>query len=341
MRNASTVYRPSRWSAEWEGPSTNTTADGRPSSPRSRGRAQRRQRGQARGHPPRNRLAAARGLRQLDPRPRRCSKIPGPARACGREDVLHDDATANTPTGPREGLPDTKIGRFPPELDDEATRTAEFVISMKNDWSVSSRSSSAWSVVVESRHCGEVLLGRSFGWYSSDAVALVASAAISFRGSDCRSAASFKSAAASRYTLPLRFSECEDNHIQASACALLKRLIEPEETRHAQDRFCRAVHLDRWPHIHTPLPCWPSSSHRASPDHARRCLQLEEDRPRHLRPSRVAPREPWDTPSWERARGTAKTAVAVGRHDWERGECFGVSFVERRLLCRSRRRRWP
>ena len=48
--------------------------------------------------------------------------------------VLHDDAAREYAYGPARGLPDTKIGRFPPELDDEATKDGWFVVSMKNDW---------------------------------------------------------------------------------------------------------------------------------------------------------------------------------------------------------------
>ena len=48
--------------------------------------------------------------------------------------VLHDDAAREYAYGPARGLPDTKIGRFPPELDDEAAKDGWFVVSMKNDW---------------------------------------------------------------------------------------------------------------------------------------------------------------------------------------------------------------
>jgi hypothetical protein len=36
--------------------------------------------------------------------------------------------------GPARGLPDTKIGTFSPELDNEAKQKGWQVISMKNDW---------------------------------------------------------------------------------------------------------------------------------------------------------------------------------------------------------------
>jgi phosphoglycolate phosphatase-like HAD superfamily hydrolase len=48
--------------------------------------------------------------------------------------VLHDDAKREYAYGPARGLPDTKVGTFPPALDDEATRQRWVVISMKNDW---------------------------------------------------------------------------------------------------------------------------------------------------------------------------------------------------------------
>jgi len=48
--------------------------------------------------------------------------------------VLHDDAAREYAYGPARGLPDTRIGRFPPELDDEAAKEGWFVVSMKNDW---------------------------------------------------------------------------------------------------------------------------------------------------------------------------------------------------------------
>jgi phosphoglycolate phosphatase-like HAD superfamily hydrolase len=48
--------------------------------------------------------------------------------------VLHDDATREYAYGPANGLPDTKVGAFPPALDDEAKKKGWVVISMKNDW---------------------------------------------------------------------------------------------------------------------------------------------------------------------------------------------------------------
>ncbi len=48
--------------------------------------------------------------------------------------VLHDDGAREYAYGPAQGLPDTKIGRFPPELYDEATKDGWIVVSMKNDW---------------------------------------------------------------------------------------------------------------------------------------------------------------------------------------------------------------
>lgn len=48
--------------------------------------------------------------------------------------VLHDDAEREYAYGPARGLLETKIGRFPPELDAEAQRRGWPVISMKNDW---------------------------------------------------------------------------------------------------------------------------------------------------------------------------------------------------------------
>jgi hypothetical protein len=48
--------------------------------------------------------------------------------------VLHDDAAREYAYGPAQGLPDTKIGSFPPALYDEAKKNSWTVISMKNDW---------------------------------------------------------------------------------------------------------------------------------------------------------------------------------------------------------------
>ena len=48
--------------------------------------------------------------------------------------VLHDDGEREYAYGPAQGLPDTKIGRFPPELYDEAKKDGWIVVSMKTDW---------------------------------------------------------------------------------------------------------------------------------------------------------------------------------------------------------------
>jgi phosphoglycolate phosphatase-like HAD superfamily hydrolase len=48
--------------------------------------------------------------------------------------VLHDDSAREYSYGPAQGLPDTKVGRFTPELYDEATKDGWIVVSMKNDW---------------------------------------------------------------------------------------------------------------------------------------------------------------------------------------------------------------
>jgi hypothetical protein len=48
--------------------------------------------------------------------------------------VLHDDAKREYAYGPAQGLPDTKIGRFPQALYDEAKKGGWNVISMKDDW---------------------------------------------------------------------------------------------------------------------------------------------------------------------------------------------------------------
>jgi phosphoglycolate phosphatase-like HAD superfamily hydrolase len=48
--------------------------------------------------------------------------------------VLHDDATREYAYGPAQGLPDTRVGTFPPALYDEAKRDGWTIISMKNDW---------------------------------------------------------------------------------------------------------------------------------------------------------------------------------------------------------------
>jgi phosphoglycolate phosphatase-like HAD superfamily hydrolase len=48
--------------------------------------------------------------------------------------VLHDDAQREYAYGPAQGLPDTQVGSFTPELHDEAKKKDWTVISMKNDW---------------------------------------------------------------------------------------------------------------------------------------------------------------------------------------------------------------
>lgn len=48
--------------------------------------------------------------------------------------VLHDDARREYAYGPAQGLPDTKVGRFPQTLYDEAQQQGWIVISMKKDW---------------------------------------------------------------------------------------------------------------------------------------------------------------------------------------------------------------
>jgi phosphoglycolate phosphatase-like HAD superfamily hydrolase len=48
--------------------------------------------------------------------------------------VLHDDAQREYAYGPAQGLPDTKVGAFPPALYDEAKKKGWTVISMKSDW---------------------------------------------------------------------------------------------------------------------------------------------------------------------------------------------------------------
>ena len=48
--------------------------------------------------------------------------------------VLHDDGAREYAYGPAQGLPETKIGRFTPELYDEAIKDGWIVVSMKNDW---------------------------------------------------------------------------------------------------------------------------------------------------------------------------------------------------------------
>ena len=48
--------------------------------------------------------------------------------------VLHDDGKREYAYGPAQGLPETKVGRFSPELYEEATKDGWIVVSMKNDW---------------------------------------------------------------------------------------------------------------------------------------------------------------------------------------------------------------
>jgi phosphoglycolate phosphatase-like HAD superfamily hydrolase len=48
--------------------------------------------------------------------------------------VLHDDAAREFAYGPAAGLPDSKVGTFPPALYEEAKKNKWTVISMKNDW---------------------------------------------------------------------------------------------------------------------------------------------------------------------------------------------------------------
>jgi phosphoglycolate phosphatase-like HAD superfamily hydrolase len=48
--------------------------------------------------------------------------------------ALHDDGVREYAYGPAQGLPETKVGRFPPELYDEAIKGSWIVVSMKNEW---------------------------------------------------------------------------------------------------------------------------------------------------------------------------------------------------------------
>jgi phosphoglycolate phosphatase-like HAD superfamily hydrolase len=48
--------------------------------------------------------------------------------------VLHDDAKREYAYGPARGLPQSRVGTFPPELDAEAQKKGWIVISMKDDW---------------------------------------------------------------------------------------------------------------------------------------------------------------------------------------------------------------
>jgi hypothetical protein len=48
--------------------------------------------------------------------------------------VLHDDAAREFAYGPARGLPDVKLGAFPPALDEQAKKEGWTVVSMKGDW---------------------------------------------------------------------------------------------------------------------------------------------------------------------------------------------------------------
>ena len=48
--------------------------------------------------------------------------------------VLHDDAAREFAYGPARGLPDVKLGAFPPALDAQAKQDGWTVVSMKDDW---------------------------------------------------------------------------------------------------------------------------------------------------------------------------------------------------------------
>ncbi len=48
--------------------------------------------------------------------------------------VLHDDPVREYGYGPARGLPDVKLGAFPPALDEHAKKDGWTVVSMKNDW---------------------------------------------------------------------------------------------------------------------------------------------------------------------------------------------------------------
>jgi len=48
--------------------------------------------------------------------------------------VLHDDAAREYAYGPARGLPDVKLGAFPPALDEQAKKDGWIVVSMKDDW---------------------------------------------------------------------------------------------------------------------------------------------------------------------------------------------------------------
>jgi phosphoserine phosphatase len=48
--------------------------------------------------------------------------------------VFHDDAAREYAYGPARGLPDVKLGAFPPALDEQAKKNGWTVVSMKDDW---------------------------------------------------------------------------------------------------------------------------------------------------------------------------------------------------------------
>jgi phosphoserine phosphatase len=48
--------------------------------------------------------------------------------------VLHDDAAREFDYGPARGLPNVRLGAFPPELDEQAKKSGWTVVSMKDDW---------------------------------------------------------------------------------------------------------------------------------------------------------------------------------------------------------------
>lgn len=48
--------------------------------------------------------------------------------------ILHDDAAREVAYGPARGLPDVKLGAFPPALDEQAKQDGWVVVSMKDDW---------------------------------------------------------------------------------------------------------------------------------------------------------------------------------------------------------------
>ena len=48
--------------------------------------------------------------------------------------ILHDDAEREYAYGPTRGLPNVKLGAFPPALDEQAKKDNWIVVSMKDDW---------------------------------------------------------------------------------------------------------------------------------------------------------------------------------------------------------------